>query len=494
MAICLSNLNRKKESIYYYDKILNECPTDVEAHLGICKSYREIGDFKKAFEFVENALLIFKEDCPKISNLYYEKGMCLFNFEKYNEAIISFEKAIEFSQVNKKILLSDCYYHKGICLLKLNQKEKGFKDFEQAIRYYNNGEIYIYKASYYMDLENYDEAIKSYLKAIEINNEVYGNKKDEYFNVAYCYLQLENFKEAKKYLFLSQKTNENKIKNYFENGVSACEENGIGAQEYLIDFSKVFKELKNKFIDINYYLGICNIELNNYEEAIKNFDVCIKYDNKFVDGYYYKGIAYSKLKKCQKAIENYKKAIECDNNPIYLNSLKNEENNFNILYNNIQFAEIDLFEKSDLEEKKKNLKSIANKSKNNKLININKSEKIKNKKISFINQNKSFNKYSMKNKLNIFKRENNIHLSSSKCNTSRLIDLSKSSKELIKLNLKEKISNYKKNEKIRQIIKNNINDNSEQKNQKKISNKFYKNHLIKSNNIRIKSISFFNKK
>ena len=443
---------------------------------------------------MEKALLLFKEDSPKISNLFYEKGMCLFNMEKYNDAINSFEKAIEYSKVNKKILLSDCYYHKGICLIKMNRKEKGFKDFEQAINYYNNGEIYAYKAYYYMDLENYDEAIKCYLKAIEINNEIYGNKKDEYFNIAYCYLQLENFTEAKKYLCLSQKINENKTKNFFKNGVSACEENGRGAQEYLLEFSKIYKELKSKFIDLNYYLGICNIELNKYEEAINNFDICNKYDNKFGDSYYYKGIAYSKLKKYQKAIEQYKKAIECENIPIYQNALKNEENKFNILYNKVEKAEIDLVEKNDIEEKNKILNIISNKKSDMKLIKLNKSAKLKNKNISIINKDISFTKRTLKNKLNLHKRDNHMNMSSSKFKKSRQIDLSKSSKELIIINLNEKISNYEKNEKIRGIIRNNIsNNNNKQKFQKRITKKFYNNNLINSKDIGKKSISFLKK-
>ena len=144
------------------------------------------------------------------------------------------------------------------------------------------------------------------------------------------FLQLENFYKARKYLNLSQKINENKIKNYFKNGVSACEENGIGAQEYLLEFSKIYSDLKNKFIDINYYLGICNIELNNYEEAINNFSICNKYDIKFGDGYYYKGIAYSKLKRYQKSIEQFKKAIECDDIPIYKIALKMKK--INLIY------------------------------------------------------------------------------------------------------------------------------------------------------------------
>ena len=476
MAICLSNLNRKKESIYYYEKILNECPNDIEAYLGICKSYREIGNYKKASELVEKAFLIFKNDSPKIANLYYEKGMCLFNIEKYLDAIKYFNKAIEYNNVNNKLFISDCYYHKGICALKINQKEDGFKDFEQALNYNNkNGEIYYYKAFFYMDFENYEEAINSYLDAININKELYTIKNDGYFNIAYCYLQLEKFEEAKNYLNLCQKINEDKIKNYFINGVNSCEEDGIGPQQYLLDFSKIYKDLKNKFIDINYYFGICNIELKNYEEALNNFNMCIKYDNKFGDGYYYKGIVYSKLKRYHYAIEQYKKALECDKNiPIYQKALKNEENKINAKFDKVEIAEINLDVSEDLNMK-------GNKKRNN--INKIKTFKI-NKSINFGNSDKriSYTQISLKNRFNIFRNNNHFtNKSISKCKNTKQIELSRTSKELIKQNLKDNIPDYKKNEKIREIINNNLNiSGNKKKFKKRIYNKFHKRYMINS--------------
>ena len=485
MAICLTNLNRKKESIYYYEKIIDECPTDIEAQLGICQSYREIGNSKKALELLDKAFLIFKEDSPKIANLYYEKGMCLYNREKYNEAISSFEKAIEFSHSTKKLLLSDCYYHKGICFLKINKRDKGFKDFEKALKYNEkNGEIYFYKAYYFMDLEKYEEAIKYYLKAININNEIYSVKKDGNFNIAYCYLQLENFEEAKKYLNICQRINDNKIKNYFQNGVLACEDEKIGAQEYLLDFSERFKEIKNKFIDINYYLGICNIELKKYEDAINNFNICNRYDYRFADGYYYKGIAYSKLNRYKKAIEQFKKAIDCDNKPIYQQALNNEENKLNILYNKIEKAEINLHSNSKEKNKNKNDNKIkkSQKIRLNKSVNLGKNNKIRQR----INTQRTLFK-----KLNILTPFKPLHMSSSKCKKSRQINLSTSSKELIKIHLKEKISNYEKNERIRGIIKHNIND-SEKKFKKRFTKKFYTKHLKKNKDYENKNYIFVN--
>ena len=488
MAICLSNLNRKKESIYYYEKILNECPNDIEAYLGICKSYREIGNYKKASEYVEKAFSIFKDGSPKIANLYYEKGMCLYNIKQYLEAMNFFEKAIEFNNANNNLFISDCYYHKGICSLKINQKENGFKDFEQALKYNNkNGEIYYYKAFFFMDSENYEEAIDTYFKAINLNKEIYTNKNDGYFNIAYCYLQLEKFEEAKKYLILSKKINEDKIKNYFINGVNACEEGNIGPQLYLLDFSKIYKEIRYKFIDINYYFGICNLELNNYEEALNNFNMCIKYDNKFGDGYYYKGIVYSKLKKYQNAIEQYKKAIECNNIPIYQKALKNEEIKLNKLFDKIEVAEINLDDCiiTNLKEKKTPNNNNLNRMK---ILRLNKS-------LNFGGSNRKDNAYakmSLKNRINIFKDNNHINKSISISKNSRQIDLSQSSRELIKNNLKDNISDFEKNERIREIIKNNV-SNSKNKFQNRILKKFHKKHYNNSKSKEKKNISFINK-
>ena len=143
--------------------------------------------------------------------------------EKYEEVINSFEKAIEYSHVNKKLLLlSDCYHHKGICLLKFNRKESDIKDFDQAIKYNNKHEDKFNDKAYCLiSLENYQDVINFYLKSIKIK-EIYSIKSESFFNIVYYYIQLKNFKETKKYLTLNQKVNEDKIKNYFNRRLISC--------------------------------------------------------------------------------------------------------------------------------------------------------------------------------------------------------------------------------------------------------------------------------
>ena len=490
MAICLYNLNRKKESIQFYEKILNECPSDIEAQLGICKACREIGDLKRAFDFIEKAFLIFKNDSPKIANLYYEKGMCLYNMDKYEEAINSFEKAIEFSHVNKKLLLSDCYYHKGICLLKLNRKESAIKDFDQAIKYNSNNEdIFNDKAYCLIALEKYEDVINSYLKAIELNKEVYAIKSDGYFNIAYCYIQLKNYKEAKKYLALSQKVNEDKIKKYFNRGLISCESGGFAPQNYLIDFSKKYKDLCTKFNDINYYLGICNKELNRCVEALDNFNMCIKYDDKFGEAYYYKGLIFSDLKKDKRAIKQFKKAVECNNkNEVYKKALKKEENKLKSKLDKIKVASINLDDDNKSNENKVKRK-IPTQRNSNTLIKINNSLNVEYRMTERNIQNNKLKLYIKGN--NVYKKQNISNKSDPKINKnitnfSSLNRLNKANflnTSIIKNNKKEIIDAYNKTEKINKRFKNKVS----------ASFKYSGNNIIKSTDFDLRNISPYKK-
>lgn len=56
-------------------------------------------------------------------------------------------------------------------------------------------------------------------------------------------------------------------------------------------------------------------DLGKYQEAIKNFDLAIKYDPNFAEAYNNKGVSYKKLGKYREAIENFDIALKY--NPQY---------------------------------------------------------------------------------------------------------------------------------------------------------------------------------
>ena len=332
MGICLYNLNRKKEAIYYYQKVLNLYPLDIEAFINLVRCYREVGNPKKSYDLLVQKMPLFMNDeknfLTKIQKLFLEMGMCLFQMENYNESLIYLTKSIDY-EINKnknisnnnntkaiqidKLFLSECYYRKGFSLSKLNNKKEAINNFDEALKYNDkNPDIYNYKAHCLTVLEKYEEAIETYIKIINLDNKDFLKLNDCNFSIGYCYLKLKKFEDALKYFDISRNINEDKIKNIYLKGIDDCNE-GRG-EESLMHFYSKYKILSSKFNELNYYSGICLIQLKKYENAIINFDKCIKYDKKFAEAYYNKGIAYSLLHKPREAIEQFENAIMNNSN------------------------------------------------------------------------------------------------------------------------------------------------------------------------------------
>ncbi|BAG40672.1 tetratricopeptide repeat protein [Orientia tsutsugamushi] len=65
-------------------------------------------------------------------------------------------------------------------------------------------------------------------------------------------------------------------------------------------------------------------KLGQYQDAIWNFDLAIKYKPDFPDAYYNKGIALNKLGQHQEAMESCNLAIKYDSDNVYAYQLANE--------------------------------------------------------------------------------------------------------------------------------------------------------------------------
>jgi tetratricopeptide (TPR) repeat protein len=320
MGICLYNLNNKKDAIYFYQKVLNLNPWDIESFLNMVKCYREIGKPNYSYDILlKNTPIYLKEENTyksRIPKLYYETAMSLLFLEKFDQAISYFDKCIEFetnkNNKNDVELLSECYYRKGFSLSKMNKKKEAINEFDEAIKYNDkNADIHNYKAHCLMILGNYEQAIESYVASINLNNKKFSTINDGNFSIGYCYTKMNKYEDALKYFEISKNINETEIKNMYLKGIESCEDGK--AEESLIKMHLKYKDFSEKLIDLNYYKGICNMELGNYEEAIKNFDSCNKFDKKFCESYYKKGILFSRQNRSNEAIEQFEKAIFYNN-------------------------------------------------------------------------------------------------------------------------------------------------------------------------------------
>ena len=365
MGICLYNLNNKKDAIKYYQKVLDAYPNDIEAFINIVKCYREIDNPETSYDLLLKKTPVYlkeeKKYLTKIPKLYYETGMSLFTVERIEEAMVYFNQCIDFeiNKNNKKDteFLSECYYRKGYCLSKLNNKNDAIKEFKEALKYNNkNADIINYNGHCLMVLGKYNEAIECYIKSMNINNKKFAMRIDGNFSIGYCYAKLKKFEDALKYFELSRKINENIFQKINVNEIEGESGEKGKEDENNVKSNDKYRDLTKRIIDLNFYSGICNMELGKYDEAINDFDTCIKYDEKFSDSYYKKGIIYSKQNKSKEAIEQFEKAISYNNKILeFKDALKKEkEKNKNTKKNTTNDNNNDI----NYEENHKNMEGI----------------------------------------------------------------------------------------------------------------------------------------
>ncbi len=148
--------------------------------------------------------------------------------------------------------------------------------------------------------KEYQESIQEFLEVKERFGDSYVMDHTYNFYLGLNYLQLNQFKKAKKYLLKSK-------------------------EQQFKDFPNDSPEEACHYLDW-FYLGIVEYELENYEEAIKCFDISLLVYENFADAMYFKASGLKKLGKKDEAWQLVEKAFELAGNTI------NEDNVFYEVY------------------------------------------------------------------------------------------------------------------------------------------------------------------
>ncbi|WP_269617306.1 tetratricopeptide repeat protein [Prochlorococcus marinus] len=185
-------------------------------------------------------------------------------------------------------------FENGYRMLNKGEYEKAIEYFNKAIKQYSReGAAYYNRGNAYSELGKSEEAIKDYLKSIELDSET-GNQY-AYNNISIEYDALGDYKNAIKYINLA-------IKAYPKDGL--------------------------------YFMnrGSYNLELENFDQAVKDYEkageLYLKYKNRTsgyaecpknknlvhcqMDSWYYYDLGWAKenLDDLKGALDNYNKAIK----------------------------------------------------------------------------------------------------------------------------------------------------------------------------------------
>ena len=274
---------------------------------------------------------------------FYNQGNdLLFASEKYQEAIASYDQALEIKPDYAK-----AWHNRGFALDELGRSEEAIASYDKALEIKPDyATAWNHRGNSLADLGRHEEALDSYNKAIEINpnyTKAINNQEDilKYLNnipkekpEAIPSLSAEDFyNQGNDLLFASEldryekaiasydkaiEINPDKDSAWYNRGIALRK---LGRYEEAIASYDQAIEIKPDYAVAWVGRGNALDELGRYEDAIASFDKAIEIqpdDHKAWDN---RGIALGNLGRHQEAIASFDKAIEIK--PDYANAWYN---------------------------------------------------------------------------------------------------------------------------------------------------------------------------
>ncbi len=225
--------------------------------------------YKNAKEALEelNQVFGFVKLQNKSSEDWFAEGNQLFDLQKYEEAISSYDKAIAINPDDHEV-----WYNRGNSLDELQRYEEAIASYDKAIAINpDDHEVWYNRGLSLDELEKYEEAIASYDKAIAINPD----NHDAWNNRGVSLAKLQKDEEA------------------------------------IASYDKAVA-IKPDFHDAWYNRGVSLWYLHRYEEAIASYDKAIAINPDNHDAWCGRGVSLWYLHRYEEALKCYEKAISIE--------------------------------------------------------------------------------------------------------------------------------------------------------------------------------------
>jgi tetratricopeptide (TPR) repeat protein len=234
---------------------------------------------------------------------------------------VEYAKVIDHDTVNKIIrLLVDRFKDRERTLIGLNRDlsyliikiiDRASKPLDYFFKeaYYVDGDAYAYStlALFYLELDQYKDAIKAAEKAVNINpNDVFAC-----FRLAIAYEQNNNLDQALKYYKKAYDLNPKDKYVCYDYAICFRDKNDL---KNAIKYLEKAIELDPYYAYAHNVLGRCLKEQGFIEDAIKKHKKAIELDPGYAEPHSYLGDIYYSQNKFEGAKENYSKAVKIDPN------------------------------------------------------------------------------------------------------------------------------------------------------------------------------------
>jgi|JFJP01.1.fsa_nt_gi Tfp pilus assembly protein PilF len=233
---------------------------------------------------------------------WLEKANCLHNLERYDEALESFDRAIELDPKDKLALV-----RRGDLLNNnLQRYEEALVSFDRAIEVdANYRPAWALRGNVLDNLKRYDEALVSFDRAIELND----SSQYIWFLRGEVLNNLKRYDEALASFDRAIELDENYLWAWVVRGIVL---NSVKRfDEALASFDRAI-ELDTNYQYICVLRGDVLNSLKRYDEALESFDQALKLDANYQSAWASRGNVLNNLKRYEEALESFDRAIDLD--------------------------------------------------------------------------------------------------------------------------------------------------------------------------------------
>lgn len=287
----LGDFNR---ALYFYDKVINLNPNISEVYANKGNVFLMVGKNEEAKNMFDKALEINSNN----NTALYNRGLSFLKMWKFGEALGEFEKALKINPNDVEAL-----HGKGEALIGLRKNEEAIDVYDRAIELDPSlSDSYIGKAAALSNLGRKDEANKLYANS---TNVIVGKDAIDFNSIGSDFLNAYRYDEAIKMYEKAIEIDPNYAWAYYNKGL-ALEE-----QKKYNEALEMYNKAMNISPFYNVYNAKCSVlgKIGRYEEAIKFCDQAIKINPNVINAYQNAGfIFYYKIGDKEKGNEYFEKS------------------------------------------------------------------------------------------------------------------------------------------------------------------------------------------
>lgn len=290
-----------------YEQAIRRRPTDADAHVNLAEAYFNQGRYEDAIAAAQKAIQLGGNTSAAAADAYRVLGTAYLKTSRSSEALEALNKAFELDANDPETRngLALIYYDQGVAAYNGQNYEEATRVYVKAIdlnpRYFeaanNLGDSYL-------KLNKLEDAAKAYERAVSIRPVV-----DTYVSLAEVYDDLGRYVDAGRTYDRMLPLKPDGGDAEFNNNRGYALGKSKRWSEAIVAFKRAI-ELKPDYAEAHSNLGWAYNNLANFQAALEPLKKAIQLKPDLPEGHFNIGITYTRLNQKKEALAEFQKTIQ----------------------------------------------------------------------------------------------------------------------------------------------------------------------------------------